>query len=290
MYQPSHARLCDEIAQQAGHLAEALARLDYAGRIDTCPGWTAAHLMGHVHTAFVWATGILTSPGAEFHAPHAFLPEIPEGALDPAMPWSQYVDALARAYLDAPSGQRAVEERLVTPVTSSADAFVAALRGGGPDAPAWTTYGEPRSRFWAAWGALEAAVHRADADIALGAEPRLDPDVALSSLNFWFTSMGQPGVAAFLNPRLADLRRSGELILFRGDGTSPDRSGQWLLRLSPSGPALVAPDSGRPDATVRASADQLLLLTKRRLPVTAPTIRISGDTGLVRHWLDHVLA
>ncbi len=109
----------------------------------------------------------------------------------------RYVDSLTREYLASPSGRRMTEERLISPVTDSADAFVAASRRCGLLARPGGLRAPSPSRFWASWRALEAAVHRADADMALGADPRLDPDVALDSLDFRFTALGWPGVSAF---------------------------------------------------------------------------------------------
>ncbi|MFJ1647749.1 maleylpyruvate isomerase family mycothiol-dependent enzyme [Streptomyces sp. NPDC088258] len=287
MYWIDHTRLCHEIRRQCLHLSAALRRVDPETRVPDCPGWTAAHLAGHLHAAFTWAAGMLNSGAAEFRPPHTFLPDIPDGALDAGAPWTSYVDALAHAHLKTPLGSRIVEDHTVAPFVEAADAFVDALLAAGPDRPVWTCLGEPRSRGWATWGALESGIHRLDAEAMLGLAPELDREVAEELVDFILELVTEPASTAFFDPRLAQLRKSGERILLRAVGSTRG-PGEWLIHLAPCGPVLLAPGTGRPDVTVDAPGELLLPLLKRRLPLSSPGIRVTGDGDVMRDWLDHV--
>ncbi|MEV7422216.1 MULTISPECIES: maleylpyruvate isomerase N-terminal domain-containing protein [unclassified Streptomyces] len=289
MFWNDHTRLCDEIRLQCRRLSAVLAQVDPGTPVPGCPGWTAAHLTGHLHAAFTWATGMLNSGTVEFRPPHTFLPDIPDGALDTGAPWPAYIDALTHAHLKTPLGTRIVEEHSVAPLTESADAFVDALLASGPDRPVWACLGEPRARCWATWGALESGIHRMDAEVMLGVTPELDRDVAEELVAFTLELATRPASAAFFDPQLARLRHSGERMLLRAAG-STGGPGEWLIHLGPSGPVLLAPDAGRPDVIVDAPGELLLPLLKRRLPLSAPGIRVTGDRDVVRDWLDHVFS
>ncbi|MFF0111804.1 maleylpyruvate isomerase N-terminal domain-containing protein [Streptomyces prasinus] len=289
MYWLGHTRLCDDIRRQCAHLFTALGRVDPETPVPHCPGWNAAHLAAHVHAAFTWAAGLLNSGTVEFRPPHEFLRDIPDDAVDPDAPWPVYVDGLTRAHRRTPLGERIAGEHTGDPLAKSADALVDALLAGGPDRPVWTCVGEPRARFWAAWGALEAGIHRLDAEAMLGVTPELDRDVAEQLVGFTLEVVAHPSSTSFFDPRFARLRKSGERILVRAVG-STGGPGEWLIHLVPSGPVLLEPGSGRPDVTVEAPGELLLPLLKRRVPLSAPGIRTTGDGDVMADWLEHVVS
>jgi hypothetical protein len=275
--------------QQCAHLFTALGRVDPETPVPHCPGWSAAHLAAHVHAAFTWAAGLLHSGTAEFRPPHEFLREVPEDAMDPGAPWPLYVDGLTRAHRGTPLGERIAGRHTVDPLAESADALTDVLLTGGPDRPVWTPVGEPSSRFWAAWGALESGIHRLDAEAMLGVTPELDREVAGQLVGLTLEVTAGPSATSFFAPQFARLRKSGERILVRAVG-STEGPGEWLIHLAPSGPVLLEPGAGRPDVTVEAPGELLLPLLKRRVPLSAPGVRVTGDADVMVHWLEHVVS
>lgn len=289
MYWIDHTRLCDDIRRQCGHLFTALGRVAPETPVRHCPGWSAAHLAAHVHAAFTWAAGLLHSGTTEFRPPHEFLREVSEDAVDSEAPWPLYVDGLTRVHRKTPLGERIAGKHAGDPLAEAADALVDALLTGGPDRPVWTCVGEPSARFWAAWGALEAGIHRLDAEAMLGITPQLDGEVAEQLVGFSLGIVTDPSSASFFDPRFARLRKSGEHILVRAAG-STGGPGEWLIHLAPSGPVLLQPDAGRPDVTVEAPGELLLPLLKRRVPLSAPGVRVTGDGDVMADWLEHVVS
>ncbi|WP_422935849.1 maleylpyruvate isomerase family mycothiol-dependent enzyme [Sinomonas sp. P47F7] len=121
-----------ELTERFAAAAERVERWDAA--VPTCPGWSARELVLHLGTIHGWAAATI---GAE-HAP-ADPPFDGEGVPLPA--WYR----------------------------SRAAALVAALRGAGPEAPAWTLWGDRVAAFWARRQIHETAVHTYDLSLALAA-------------------------------------------------------------------------------------------------------------------------
>ena len=132
--------------------------------------------------------------------------------------------------------------------------LVTALEDAGPSSPCWTWWGDPRtSGAVARHQVQEAAVHRWDAQSAVGTADPLDPDVAVD------------GVAEFLQVMIDHRPATGPgTVTF----VATDTGTSWR----------VGPDMG-PALTVEATASDLVLLLYRRLPVTA--VGLQGDTGVL---------
>jgi uncharacterized protein (TIGR03083 family) len=132
-----------------------------------------------------------------------------------------------------------------------------------PSREAWTVYPPNTVGFWRRRRCLETLVHRWDAQNALGIESVLDPASAAE---------GIAEVIDTMVPRQVDLGRTAKLdravrLL------ATDTGGSWTL-----GP-------GEPVATVSASAQNLLLMLWRRLPVDAEDIDWDGDVRAAREVL-----
>lgn len=149
-------------------------------------------------------------------------------------------------------------------------ALVAALRGSDPDRPVAGPGREgPRpARFWLRRQAHEAAVHRWDAQGAHGTPAPIEAAAAAD---------GVDEVLREIVPAL------GDRIAGHGEVThlaATDAGSGWWVRWKPGGVA-VGPPTGRPDATVRATASDLLLLLWGRRRVADLDVR--GDAaGLQR--------
>ncbi|MDQ4504265.1 maleylpyruvate isomerase N-terminal domain-containing protein [Sinomonas sp. ASV322] len=107
---------------------------DWSAPVPTCPGWTARTLVIHVGLIHTWAASAI---GAA-HAPE-----------DP--PFENDGSPLPEWY------------------RGRASALLAALREAGPEAPAWTLWGDRVAAFWARRQFHETAVHEFDLASALAA-------------------------------------------------------------------------------------------------------------------------
>ncbi|WP_027341823.1 maleylpyruvate isomerase family mycothiol-dependent enzyme [Hamadaea tsunoensis] len=240
-----------EVADFRAAAVEALAA-DPAIPVPSCPGWTMLDLVHHV--TYVYdrflshvSRGVTSDPG---------LAPISEGT-----PPSHRPDAdSAIAFFD----ERA--ERLLT--------TLAAL---DPDMPAWNWAPQAKKvAFWQRRGALEMAVHRWDAEMALArAEPveeKLASDGVSEVLDTWLPAGG--------SRRLGPTDRFGVVHLL-----ADDIGDEWFVRLR--GPGIALLDTGTlldgddPNARVAASgsaSDLLLTLFGR---VDFDVLDIDGDETLL---------
>lgn len=140
------AALAEGFAESAGEAAAQDPGL--AQPVAACPDWTLRELVDHLAGIHRWAAAAL---GAE-HAPR------PE---------------------ERPATQAPVDW-----YRASAAHLVAALRAAGPDAPAWTLWGDRVAAFWARRQVHELAVHTFDLLDALGRADRwhLPEDLALDGI------------------------------------------------------------------------------------------------------------
>jgi uncharacterized protein (TIGR03083 family) len=256
---------------------------DLAVPVPACPGWTVGHLIGHLRQAHDWFA-LLVASRAEGFTP----PPVPAGLDLSGLDWSGQVAALALRSLDDLADGSHGEVRAHW-LRSGAANLVQAVRSAGPLAPVWTTYGEPHAGFWAVLGALETAVHRADAEQAVAGAPRTDmaTEVAAGCVDFWLTSIASPSARPFFGPLIGELTGAGETLRFEATDIADDA--HWLMTRTADGPTLERRDCGA-DVVVRAKAADLLLLLKGRLPAGDPAVTVAGKEELLDHWIAHAYA
>ena len=159
--------------------------------------------------------------------------------------------------------------------------LVPVLRAADPDAPMWAWGPDKHVRFWSRRMVHETAVHRVDAELALGMEPLVDPAVAV-------------GVEEILEnlPRSRVLRGGGERLRL----VASDRPDRWTTTRQPAGFAWTRGDAdgGSPgtaagSVTVRAGTAELYLLLWGRRPFTDARLEVAGDRGLLAHWQRHAV-
>jgi uncharacterized protein (TIGR03083 family) len=207
------------IERDSDLVAGAAATGDHAAAVPGCPAWTLRDLVEHLGEVQRFWAGAIRLAGVQ------------PSPQDPV----------------APAGDLAEWYR------ASAAELLGALRETPFDAPCWTWWGEPATvEAVARHQVQEAAVHRWDAQSALGAAKPLDPEPAHDAVDE-FLSVTLGGRAA---------RLPGAVTL-----ATTDTGGSWQV-----GPGEVG-------ATVRATASDLLLLLYRRIPAAAVTV--TGDASLV---------
>lgn len=241
-------RLYAEITGSTATLAGLIDGVDLTRPVPTCPEWTLRQLITHVGRGHRWATAIVATRSA------AFIPfrQAPGGRL--------------------PDDQREHPDWL----RAGAGGLVEAVHAAGEHA-VWTHLGVRPAGYWARRMAHETAVHRADAQIALGQRPEIGSLVAADGIDEWLGFLTGPGPDGD-SPQLPGLY--GRVLHVHATDGGLDGSGEWMIRPGPDG-ITVAPGHGKGDVAVRGQASALLLVLMRRLPPTDPAVEILGDPALL---------
>ncbi|MGE7438702.1 maleylpyruvate isomerase family mycothiol-dependent enzyme [Kitasatospora sp. NPDC001175] len=241
------------IAAETAHLVRTVEAADPATPVPSCPGWTLTDLIRHTGSVQRWFSVLLRQRVQQ-------------------PPRSRDVD------LKLPTDPAAYPDWLAESAVEAAEAFATI----DPDTPMWAWGADQHARFWARRMLFETLVHRADAELALGLHPAIDRTLAVDGVDEFLVNL--PFAASFA-PGTAQLRGQDRTIRF----TCTDADGDWLVRLRPDGFGLDAGSTGadRPDASVRATAADLLLLLYGRLDRTAEAVETAGDEELLAHWFTH---
>jgi len=248
-------RYYGEIGASTAVLAAIVESADQALPIPTCPDWTLRHLATHLGRAQRWAGEIVATRSAEFIE----FRSVPDGKLpEDQAERGQWLNAGAGRLIDALRGAR----------TEMVWAF-------GESAPA---------SFWARRMSHEAMVHRADAELAAGADVTMTPDLAADAIDEWLTVMsGQ--VYGRPDPRLTALPRGRALHVHATD--SELAGGEWLVRHSENG-IRVSEEHGGGDVALSGRAADVLLVLLGRRPPSDDAVRVYGDQDLLGSWLDGI--
>lgn len=253
MAQLSPDRYYTQIESGAAGLADLLHSHGADLHIPTCPEWNLRQLVTHVGRAHRWAAQIVATRAAEMIPFRA----VPDGALPAGLP-----------------------ER-VQWLRGGAGLLVDAARDAG-DEVVWSFVGDVPAGFWARRMAAETLVHLADAQLAAGQVPAIEPELAADAIDEWVGLMSGP------NPGQPDERAAalppGAVLHLHA--TDPGLAGgEWLIRNSPDG-IVVEPGHGKGDAALTGPAGSLLLVLMRRLPPADPSVSLYGDPAILTAWLD----
>lgn len=248
-----------ELAQYLGHVRAdgsallAAARPFPEHRVPSCPEWDVAGLVGHTGWVHRWVEGMVRTRAAA-RGKVAVPP--PEG-WDDRCDW--YEEGLA--------------------------ALVGALTEIDPDEPVWNwaDRAPAPARFWHRRMAHETAVHRWDAQNAVGEAGPLDPSLSADGIGEY---LGFVGLEVARTP-VPDL--SGRLGLVAQDADlavvvalTPDALTVEPVDRAPGGGLEAVP--GGVDATVRGTAGELLLWLTGRRRARGPGIEVDGDAAVLGAW------
>jgi uncharacterized protein (TIGR03083 family) len=220
------------LRDNAAAFVAAVEGADLDATVPSCPDWKLRDLAVHLGGHYRWVRGNVGRSQEDGPQPRAELGDPP--ADDAVAGW----------------------------VGEGAAALVATLEQTDVDAPCWTFFGPSRAGFWFRRTAHESAMHRWDAQHALGDADPIGP-LAVDGIDEWL----------------------GLLAVIRGEGLArpepvtvhlhcTDEPGEWLLALGPDG-MTVTPEHAKGDAAVRGTASDLLLLLLGR--ASATDVEVFGD-------------
>lgn len=206
--------------------------------VPTCPGWTCERLVGHVGRTYRWtARWVATGEGHQ-------------------------VDR-------APAG-----EAVVAWCREGLAELIAALEAADPAAHVDTWAGIQPAVFWPRRMAIETALHRVDAQLAVGQATPVDTALAVEAVDEIF-SVVLPWRGT------VDLEGRGETIHLHATDPDLGDAGEWLVTLGPEGVS-VEHGHAKGDVAVRGTASDLLLLLWNRVGVDR--FQVFGDRSLLDRW------
>jgi len=246
------ADYCAHLQRESRRFRDVLADADPSAKVPSCPAWSSSELLWHLtEVQHGWAWTVTHRPSGR------------DADERPERPAS-YADALA--LFDS----------------CSAD-LVTALAGADPAEEAWTWADDHTVGFILRRQALEALVHRLDAEQAAGAVTSMDPALAADGVDEVLDVMygGCPPWGDFsplphyLRVDCSDTGTSVWVQLGRFSGTDP----QDEVRYEEDHISVVDAPEVEPDAVISGSAEELLARLWRR--GDGADIHLAGDMGIV---------
>jgi uncharacterized protein (TIGR03083 family) len=238
---------------EIARMADVVRGVDPETRVPTCPDWSVAALVKHTGTVHRWSTQMVRDLATERLDTRTLDLGLPDDPLG-------YADWLA----------------------AGAAPLAAVFGAADPDAPMWAWGADQHARFWFRRMLHETTVHRVDAEIATGREPRIEKEVAADAVDELLDNLPSAG---YFRPRVEELRGEGESIALR----STDSDDSWLIQLAHNGFRWErgrAADSGDATVGVAAPADALTLLLYARAAPHDGRYEIVGDEKVLARWLE----
>jgi uncharacterized protein (TIGR03083 family) len=221
-------------------MADALDHGPLDAPVAACPGWDVAALATHMGDVHRWAmTAAMTAARPE------------QGAYETEPPEGVSLSAWLR---------------------DGTEALAAALEQLDPTAPTWHIFPAPRVvGVWRRRQAHELAIHRWDAETAVGLPARLDPELS------------SDGIDEYLGTVLQRLVMRKGLVLPAGSlhVHCTDVAGEWLIRAG-DGEVLIERAHAKGDVAFRGPAETLVLHFWGRRGGDIETL---GDQALAAEWL-----
>ncbi|WP_327312845.1 maleylpyruvate isomerase family mycothiol-dependent enzyme [Streptomyces sp. NBC_01235] len=225
-------------------LASAAAEAGPGAKVPTCPDWQVRDLLRHTGAVHRWATSYVTEANPSFRP----LADPPDLDGDELLAWFR-------------EGHR----RLVD-----------TLSAASPDVRCFHFLPAPSPlAFWARRQAHETAVHRVDAESALGRTP----EETARDLAVDFAADGVDELLRGFHARAKSRVRTEEPRVLRVRATDTDGA-VWTVRLSSEPPVTERNAEGDADCEVSGPAAPLYLSLWNRLPL--PTV--TGDASLATLW------
>jgi uncharacterized protein (TIGR03083 family) len=243
----NHAQHCDHLEVEIERFASTLDNADYDARVPSCPEWNVYELAEHLGTIHRWAEYL--------------------------------VRAVAPTRI--PSSKMGLELQPVNAawLRRGGMALVSTLREGDPDAPMWAWGADQHLRFWSRRQLHETMVHRIDLELAAGAWPFVEADVASDAIDEFLVNLKG---ASYFSPKVEEIRGPRQVLGINAD----DANGSWTVEITEDG-FFVSDEERTADAELYGSAADLLIVLYRRRDLDGSRVSARGDRGLIDLWLTH---
>ena len=223
-----------ELLRHDGDALAAAAERDLSAPVPSCPEWNVAELVLHTSEVHRHKAAVIRSGGLSWD-------QREQGPSDPSAVVDWY-----RAGLDD------LEEL---------------FRTSDENAPAKTWGTGSTVGWWIRRMAQETAVHRWDAENAVGAPAPIDPELASDGIDEFLGEFVPGEAAPWDGP-------PGTIHLH-----CTDVEGEWTVTLEPDTVPTYETGHAKGTAAVRGAASDLLLFVWRRVPTD--TVEVLGDASLV---------
>lgn len=237
----SKAEYMAATAREGEEFASLICPEHLTAAVPGCPGWDLERLVGHMGRLY-FAVAEQIRRRAVSRVPKEEVPHPPGGA------------EMAGWFSESLAG------------------LLAQLESLEPDEEIWTWANEQTGGFYHRRMAHETAIHRWDAQSAIG-----DPE----GFNGNFAADGVDEMLYVAIPMMQELRNAarpeGSLHLHRTDG-----EGEWLCWMQ-DGRLCVKREHGRADAAVRGTAEQLILALWERIGLEQ--LEVFGDGEVAKAWM-----
>lgn len=230
------------LLDQTRRFGEIIRAADPSTPVPTCPGWTLTQLFRHVGRGNRWCAQIIAERRTEPLDPREVRdgkpPEDPDAAIDWLVGGAQLVlDGVERV------GSQKV----------------------------WTFTGPRPAGWWIRRRVHEQAVHRADADLAVGRDFELSAELAADGVSEWID----------LNAGRGQGLQPGQTLHLHATDAGLGPTGEWTIEHDGHGISW-SHAHGKGDAAVRGPAvDLLLAITRRR----GSGVEVLGDAAVWEGWL-----
>jgi uncharacterized protein (TIGR03083 family) len=245
-----YTQTCDALDGEIAAFVATVRGADPNQPVVTCPPWDMAALIKHIGYSHRWAAHMVRTRATDFVS-------------------------FRDVEMGLPEDRRAYPKWLA----AGRGPLLATLRAADPDEPMWAWGADKRLRFWARRQLFETTVHHADALLALGREPAIDPAQAIDGIDEFLDNL--PHAAEFA-PSVKELKGDGESLHFH----CTDAEGEWMIQLNPAGFSWEH-GHGKGSVAVRGAASDLLLLIYRRLEPDPQRFQLFGDEAVLARWLEH---
>jgi uncharacterized protein (TIGR03083 family) len=239
--------------EQNRAFGDVIGSADPSAPVPTCPGWNLDKLIRHVGRGDRWAAQIIGD-----RLDHYLDPRSVDGGKPP--PDSK----------DAISWLHGGAQRLIDAVELT-----------GPETPVWTFLGSRPANWWVRRRLHETAVHRADAELAVGHAFTVAAEIAADAISEWLErvaiQVGRDGQALPLD--------DGDTLHLHATDSGLGINGEWTIALC-DGKVTWSHEHGKGTVALRGSAVDLLLAVVRRKPTADSGITLFGDETVWHTWLD----
>ncbi len=225
--------------------AAALDGVPFDAEVSSCPGWAVADLWWHLTEV------------------HDF--------------WRAVVADRLGNWKDYTQPPRPPDAELPAMYAGGLERIAATLGAEDPATPVWTWSKDNTAGFVQRRMAQETAVHRWDAEHAVGRDASIEPELA------------SDGVDEFLVHFAPEARQGAQPVGGTVHLHCTDVAGEWLVVPSAGGegepPFTVTREHAKGDCALRGAASDLLLALWRRVPLS--TVDVVGDAAVAQRFIAH---